>query len=259
MGLAKVESMLQILFLICTAAGQDRPSVSSFQVVSELPHDPFAFTEGLEFRGGFLYESGFFTDSSRLRRLRPDMGTIEGEVALPARVFGEGVTVIGDRIVQVTLTSHIGYVYDRRTLALLSSFAYQGQGWGLANDGTEIYMSDGTSQIRCLDPSTFVERRRFAVHDGATEITSLNELEFVRDELFANVLPTDRIVRFSPKDGRVLGWIDLSGLLSAEREGGRRVGPLNGIAYDATADRLFVTGKLWPVTFEIKLVGDTAR
>ena len=230
--------------------GTDVP-VFGFEVVNAYPHDHSAFTQGLEFRGGFLYEGTGLNGQSTLRKVDLKTGRVLEETALSNQFFGEGITVLDGRVTQLTWQSHMGYIYDQRTFRLLKSFSYAGEGWGLANDGQTIYMSDGTPQIRCLNPENLGEIRRFTVHKGSKNIEALNELEWVRGELFANVWQTDRVVRISPKDGRVLGWIDLSGLLPAEDRGGADV--LNGIAYDDMGDRLFVTGKLWPKLFEIRL------
>ena len=225
--------------------------VSGFEVIHVYPHDRSAFTQGLEFRGGFLYEGTGLNGHSTLRKVDLKTGRILEQAALPDQFFGEGITVLNGRVMELTWQSHLGYVYDQSTFHFLKNFSYGGEGWGLANDGEVIYMSDGTPQIRCLDPGTLGEFRRFTVHEDNRRIEALNELEWVRGELFANVWQTDRIVRISPKDGRVLGWIDLSGLLPTEDRQG--VDVLNGIAYDSMGDRLFVTGKLWPKLFEIRL------
>lgn len=168
-------------------------------------------------------------------------------------LFGEGITVIDQHIIQLTWQSHTGFVYDRTTFRKLRTFGYTGEGWGLANDGRVIYMSDGTSQIRCLDPSTFEEQRRIIVHDGNQPVTMLNELECVRNEIYANIWHSDRIARVSPASGLVVGWIDLSGLVSKQDMQDNEA-VLNGIAYDSMGDRLFVTGKLWPRLFEIRVI-----
>ncbi|MDQ2844430.1 MAG: glutaminyl-peptide cyclotransferase [Acidobacteriota bacterium] len=224
-----------------------------FRVLHVYPHDSQAFTQGLEFRGGFLYEGTGLEGRSTLRREELQTGRVLQEIELPRQFFGEGITVIGERIVQVTWKAQAGFVYQQSSFRLLKTFSYGGEGWGLANDGKTIYMSDGTPQIRCLNAGTLQEERRFTVHEGAQELKELNELEWVNGELFANVWQTDRIVRISPRDGKVLGWIDLTGLLpAADRSQGADV--LNGIAYDARGDRLFATGKLWPKLFEIELV-----
>jgi glutaminyl-peptide cyclotransferase len=224
-----------------------------YKVVRVYPHDRTAFTQGLEYRGGFLYEGTGLHGQSTLRREDLATGNVLQELALADRLFGEGITVLNERIVQLTWQANIGFVYDQRTFRLLRNFSYPGEGWGLTNDGQHIYMSDGTAQIRCLDPAALQELRRITVHEGEKQIMNLNELEWVRGELYANVWQTNRIVRIKPADGTVLGWIDLSGLLTQEElESG--VDVLNGIAYDSMGDRLFVTGKLWPKLFQIRLV-----
>jgi glutamine cyclotransferase len=172
---------------------------------------------------------------------------------VPQPFFGEGITLVGNQIIELTWQSQTGFVYDKSNFRVLGNFQYPGEGWGLTNDGKQIYMSDGSSQIRVWDPVTLKEVRRITVKDGDKPVTQLNELEFVKGEILANVWQTDRIARISPADGKVLGWIDLSGILPpSERTGSDAV--LNGIAYDASTDRLFITGKLWPKLFEIKLV-----
>ncbi len=254
MALATGCFALLAVFALLLLAGQHRTPVPifGFEVVHVYPHDRSAFTQGLEFRGGFLYEGTGLNGESTLRKVDLLTGHVLEQTALPAQFFGEGITVLNGRVIELTWQSHIGYVYDQATFRLLKNFSYGGEGWGLANDGQVIYMSDGTPQIRCLDPGTLNEIRRFTVHEGSKNIEALNELEWVRGELFANVWQTDRIARISPKDGRLLGWIDLSGLLPEEdRQGADSV--LNGIAYDSMGDRLFVTGKLWPKLFEIRL------
>ncbi len=225
--------------------------VFGFEAVKVYPHDRSAFTQGLEYHGGFLYEGTGLNGQSTLRKVELKTGRVLEQIVLPNQFFGEGITVLNGRVTQLTWKSHVGFVYDGNSFRLLKNFSYAGEGWGLANDGQVIYMSDGTPQIRCLDPGTLGEIRRFTVHEGSNNIENLNELEWVRGELFANVWQTNRIVRISPNDGHVTGWIDLAGLLpAAEREG---ADVLNGIAYDSTGNRLFVTGKLWPKLFEIRL------
>ena len=224
-----------------------------YQVVHVFPHDSHAFTQGLEFHDGFLYEGTGLGGRSTLRKVDLESGKVLQQVDLAPQFFGEGITVLNAHIVQVTWQSHAGYVYDQSSFRVLKNFSYPGEGWGLANDGQHIYLSDGTPQIRCLNSANLAEEGHFTVHDGARAIQELNELEWVHGELYANLWQTDRIVRISPSDGRVLGWIDLSGLLPrADRRPDTDV--LNGIAYDSRHDRLFVTGKLWPKLFEIRLV-----
>ncbi|MGD1022393.1 MAG: glutaminyl-peptide cyclotransferase [Candidatus Sulfotelmatobacter sp.] len=225
----------------------------TFKVIQTFPHDSHAFTQGLVFHGGFLYEGTGLKGRSSLRKERLETGEVVQEIELAPEFFGEGTTIVKNEIVQLTWQSQIGFVYNLSDFHLLRQFSYAGEGWGLTTDGGEIFMSDGTPEIRVLDPVTLSEKRRFTVHDGTTQIKELNELEFVEGEIFANVWQTDRIARISPRTGEVLGWIDLAGLLSPvyRLESGA---VLNGIAYDAERKRLFVTGKLWPKIFEIRLV-----
>jgi glutaminyl-peptide cyclotransferase len=227
--------------------------VYGYRVVHVYPHDPNAFTQGLEYRGGFLYEGTGLTGRSTLRKVELQSGKVLQEIHIGSQYFGEGITVLGQRILEITWQSEKGFVYDKATFRQTRTFDYPGEGWGLTNDGRQIFMSDGTADIRCWNSETLRETRRFTVHDGKSSVDRLNELEFVRGEIFANVWQTDRIVRISPLDGSVTGWIDLAGLLSAsDQTSGADV--LNGIAFDAVGNRLFVTGKLWPKLFEIQLV-----
>jgi len=224
-----------------------------YQVVHVYPHDRNAFTQGLEFRAGFLYEGTGLKGKSSVRKVQLETGRVLQQLNLESQYFGEGITVFNQQILELTWRSGIGFIYDQNSFRRLRSFNYPGEGWGLANDGTVIYMSDGTPQIRIWDPVTLQEKRRITVRDAGKPVTYLNELECVRGEIYANVWQTDRIVRISPADGRVLGWVNLAGILSrADRDSDTDV--LNGIAYDVLGDRLFVTGKNWPKLFEIKLV-----
>ena len=254
--------MPKIRFACCLFAGLMLAAAQTkqygYQVVHVYPHDRSAFTQGLEFRAGYLYEGTGLYGHSRLRKVKLETGQAVQEISLPRQYFGEGITVVNQQIIELTWRTEIGFVYDQNSFRQLRSFNYPGEGWGLANDGSQIYMSDGSSEIRVWDPGTLQEKRRFTVHDGAKPASNLNELEYVRGELYANVWQTDSIVRISPRDGQVLGWVDLSGLLSAaDRE--EQVDVLNGIAYDVLGDRLFVTGKLWPKLFEIKIVPKARR
>jgi glutamine cyclotransferase len=225
----------------------------TFKVIQAFPHDPRAFTQGLVFHGGFLYEGTGLKGRSSLRKVRLETGEVVQEIDLTPEFFGEGITIVKNEIVQLTWQSQMGFVYNLSDFHLLRQFSYSGEGWGLTTDGREIFMSDGTPEIRVLNSDTLTEKRRFMVHDGTTQIKELNELEFVEGEIFANVWQTDRIARISPRTGEVLGWIDLEGLLSPvyRLESGA---VLNGIAYDAERKRLFVTGKLWPKVFQIQLI-----
>jgi len=251
-----VRAALAVFLLAAGLTAALQPASSApeytYRILQVYPHDPHAFTQGLEYRDGFLYEGTGLEGHSALRKVDLETGRVLQETRLSDKYFGEGITVLADRILQLTWRAEKGFVYERGSFHLLHSFHYSGEGWGLANDGTQIYMSDGSEQIRVWDPNTLRETRRIAVHDGATPVARLNELEIVRGEIYANVWLTDRVARISPSDGRVLGWIDLSGLLSPAERTATDV--LNGIAYDAAGGRLFVTGKLWPKLFRIEVV-----
>ena len=229
------------------------PPEYTFKVVRQFPHDSTAFTQGLAYRDGYFYEGTGLNGRSSLRQVRMQTGEVVRKVDLAAQFFGEGVTLLGNEVIQLTWQSHIGFAYQFSDLHWLRSFSYPGEGWGITTNGRQIFMSDGSPEIHILDSSTFLERRRLKVRDGSAPVAQLNELEFVEGEIFANVWQTDRIARISSQTGAVVGWIDLTGLLSAAQ----RTDPdavLNGIAYDPQAKRLFVTGKLWPAIFEIQLV-----
>ncbi len=231
----------------------DRTPMYTYKVVNIFPHDPQAFTQGLFYRDGFLYEGTGLNGRSSLRKVRLETGEIVQKINLAAEFFGEGIAPVGDEIVQLTWKAHKGFVYRASDFHLLREFSYPGEGWGLAAHGNELYMSDGTAEIRILDGKTLREKRRLKVHDGQKPVLELNELEFVEGEIFANIWQTDRIARISPQSGKVLGWIDLQGLLNPMYQR-HSDAVLNGIAYDPAKKRLFVTGKLWPNIFEIQIV-----
>lgn len=224
----------------------------TYQIVATYPHDPGAFTEGLAFAKGFLYEGTGLYGQSSLRQVALENGSVLKLNQLADDYFGEDVTVIGDRIIQLTWLSHIGFVYDRDNFTLLGEFSYSTQGWGLTNDGNRLIMSDGTATLSFLDPVTFAPLGQLEVHDDHGPVTQLNELEYIHEEIFANIWQTNRIARISPQTGQVVGWIDLTGLLNLT-EPHQPVDVLNGIAYDDIHDRLFVSGKLWLSLFEIEL------
>jgi glutamine cyclotransferase len=229
-----------------------RPQEYTFEIVAAYPHDTNAFTQGLAYRDGFLYEGTGREGQSSLRKVRLETGEIVQQVNLQPDLFGEGITLLNDKVIQLTWKSGMGFVYDLNSFRSLRRFSYSGEGWGLATNGRELFLSDGTPEIRVLDGETFQEKRRLKVRDGSTAVDQLNELEFVEGQIFANVWHSNRVARISPQTGDVVGWIDLAGLLSPMY----RLEPeavLNGIAYDAVRRRLFVTGKLWPRVFEIKL------
>jgi glutamine cyclotransferase len=231
---------------------QPRTPVSKYRVVHVYPHDPQAFTQGLVYLDGFLYEGTGLTGQSTIRKVRLENGEVLQIEKIDQQYFGEGIAVKGDTLYELTWQSEIGFLYERATFKRKGTFSYHGEGWGLTHDGTRLIMSDGSAFLRFLDPATQKELSRIQVTDGTTPVVNLNELEYVKGDVLANVWRTHRIARISPKTGRVIGWIDLDGLLSPRES--QEADVLNGIAYDASGDRLFVTGKLWPKLFEIKVV-----
>jgi glutaminyl-peptide cyclotransferase len=226
--------------------------VYGYQVVHTYPHDPRAFTQGLQYLDGVLYEGTGQVGQSSIRRVELETGKVLQKRDVPPPHFGEGITVWKQELIELTWKSNVAFVYDKKTFEPRRTFKYAGEGWGLTQDATNLYMSDGTDELRVLDPATFVERRRIKVTSAGAPLQELNELEWVKGEIFANVWMTDRIARIAPASGKVVGYVDLRGLLSASERASTDV--LNGIAYDAAHDRLFITGKWWPKLFEIKLV-----
>jgi glutaminyl-peptide cyclotransferase len=227
--------------------------VAGFRLVNAYPHDPGAFSQGLVVADGTLYEGTGQNGESSLREVDLATGRVLRFVPLANEYFGEGVTVLGDRIYQLTWKNRLGLIYDRKTFAPVSSFRYTGEGWGLTTDGEQLILSDGTSVIRFLDPKTFDVTKRIDVRAAGQRVDKLNELEFINGEIWANVWYADRIARIAPKTGEVTGWVDLSTLYPL-RDRPSKEHVLNGIAYDATAKRLFVTGKHWPKLYEIAVV-----
>ncbi|MGH9323803.1 MAG: glutaminyl-peptide cyclotransferase [Vicinamibacteria bacterium] len=227
--------------------------VYTYKVTNSYPHDTSAFTQGLVYSDGVLYEGTGLQGRSSLRRVDLETGNVLQRTELLPMYFGEGIAVLGNRIYQLTWTTGVGFIYDKKTLGLLQEFHYGIEGWGMTHDGASLIVSDGSFNLYYWDPETLVETRRLTVTDGGKPVTHLNELEYVEGEIYANVWQEDRIARISPQTGKVLSWIDLTGLLPlAERHGREDV--LNGIAYDPATERLFVTGKLWPKVFEIQIV-----
>jgi glutamine cyclotransferase len=221
------------------------------EVVRSFPHDPDAFTQGLLVRDGFLYESTGRKGQSSLRKVEIETGKVVQRLGVGNQYFAEGLAAWGSQLIQLTWETNIGFVYDRATFKQLRTFTYKGEGWGLADDGARLVMSDGTPELRFLNPQTLAEISRVRVLDGAAAVDDLNELEVVKGEILANVWLTDRIAVIAPATGRVVAWLDLKGLMTAQANPDA---VLNGIAYDAARDRLFVTGKLWPRMFEIRVI-----
>ena len=227
-----------------------RAPVYNFTIVHSYPHDPDAFTEGLEFHDGFLYESTGLNGKSSIRKVKLETGEVLQNRNISRDYFGEGITFWKDDLFQLTWISELAFVYDAKTFASKKSFNYKGEGWALTHNDEDLVMSDGTPQLRFIDPATFKERRRLTVTDAGVPIRYLNELEWIKGEIFANIYTTDYIAQIDPSNGRVTGWVDIRGMLPRQNDGNTVP---NGIAYDAAGDRLFVTGKYWPKLFEIKI------
>jgi len=240
-----------ILVLLNNRPVNTTPLNYTYDVVKVYPHDKNAFTQGLVIEKDVLYESTGLYGNSTLRRVDLETGNVLQIYELPNQFFGEGITVFGDRIIQLTWQSHKGFVYDKHSFDLLREFSYPTEGWGITNDGSQLIMSDGTATLYFLDPETFEEVGQIEVHDNGP-VTNLNELEHVNGEVYANIWGEEKIAVIDPHTGQVKGWIDLTGIYNQEKQDPNKV--LNGIAYDAEADRLFVTGKMWSQLFQIKVI-----
>jgi len=224
----------------------------SYEIVNTFVHDSNAFTQGLVYEDGFLYEGTGLNGRSSLRKVEMETGEILQQLNLKNEFFGEGITIFNDKIIQLTYRSNIGFVYDKKSFELLREFNYPTEGWGITHDGENLIMSNGTPTLYFLNPDTFELTSRVAVFYKGSLLNNLNELEYINGKIYANIWNTDNIVIIDPQTGNVTGVIDLEGLLSPQERKTAEV--LNGIAYDQKNKRLFVTGKLWPKLFEIKLV-----
>ena len=229
--------------------------VLGIKVVKTYPHDPHAFTQGLEYYGGFLYESTGETGQSSVRKIELETGKVLQKKELGSAYFGEGLTIFQGKIYQLTWLTKIGFVYDVGTFRKLREFHFYGEGWGLAHDAKNLILSDGTNTLRFLDPETFAVVRKLEVNDGKEAVTNLNELEYIGDEIYANVWHANRIARIDARSGQVRAWIDCSAIAAEEQK--EPEGVLNGIAYDSARHKLFVTGKDWAHLFEIRVEGLT--
>jgi glutamine cyclotransferase len=243
----------------CTPAPPESTPEYGYEVVHTYPHDRFAFTEGLFYLDGFLYESTGLEGESSIRKVQLETGEVVQKYEVPAQYFGEGIVNWNDRLIQLTYKTQVGFVYNFATLALERRFEYPGEGWALTQDGKRIIMSDGSSQIRFWNPDTLNETNRITVTDQGSPVSNVNELEWIKGEIYSNIWTTDRIARINPASGKVTGWIDLTGILDAADRIPGHTDVLNGIAYDAKGDRIFVTGKRWPKLFEIRLFKKAAR
>ena len=230
--------------------GENIP-VFGVKVVKTYPHDPKAFTQGLEYHGGYLYESTGRNGESTLRQVALENGEVVRKVSLPPRYFGEGLTIFRENIYQLTWLSKTGFVYDLHSFRKTGEFHYENEGWGLTHDDASLILSDGTNTLRFIDPATFRVTKRIEVYAGNEAVANLNELEYINGEIFSNVWHSPRVARIDPRSGQVLAWIDLSPLVVREQRGEEDV--LNGIAYDQKTRRIFVTGKDWPEIIEIRI------
>jgi len=249
-----IPALIIILFVFisgCLEAAPAPSQVYGYEIVETYPHDPAAFTQGLVYHNGTLYESTGLYGQSSLREVNISSGQVLRMRGLPAQFFGEGLCLWQDELIQLTWRSGGGFVWNLENFSLNGVFSYPSEGWGLTQNGEQLIMSDGTATLHVLDPVTFEEVNSVHVLDEGVPVKNLNELEYVKGEIYANVWKTDRVARISPKTGEVLGWINLSGLLSEDEK--VRSDVLNGIAYDPRGDRLFVTGKFWPKLFQIKI------
>jgi glutaminyl-peptide cyclotransferase len=243
-----------IVALVALPAAQAAVPVYSYELVKIYPHDPQAFTEGLFYLNGFLYESTGLERQSSIRKEKLETGEVLQKIDIPPQYFGEGIVNWKNRLISLTWKSEVGFVYDLNTLKVQRHFAYKGEGWALTQDGKRLIMSDGTPDLRFLDPETLKETGRVTVTYDGKPVPQVNELEWVKGKIYANVWHTDMLIIVDPTRGDVTGVVDLTGLMPASQ---RPPGPdsvLNGIAYDAVHDRLFVTGKNWPKLFEIRVL-----
>ena len=242
---------LALAAFVLPAAAQT--PVYGYEIVKTYPHDAGAFTEGLFFLNGVLYESTGLEGRSTIRKVDLATGKVLQQRAIDPKYFGEGIVAWKGKLVELTWQTQVGFTYDLATFKPRATFRYKGEGWALTSDGQRLIMSDGTPQLRFLDPATLAETGRVPVTAAGKPVGNINELEYVKGEVLANIWQTPLIARIDPKTGHITGAIDLSPLVAAEAAKGRTIDVLNGIAYDAAHDRLFVTGKLWPDLYEIRI------
>ncbi len=256
--------LLLLIFLSCFSnpafISEKPPQDIPYRIVAKYPHPPGSFTQGLVFESGYLYESTGRYGLSRLRKIRIETGEILQEFPLAPNVFGEGITIYKDRIIQLTWQSQIGFVYDKKSFRLLGSFRYPArmEGWGITTDGKHLIMSDGSNRLYFLDPDSFRVRRTLEVVDSERPVYNINELEYIEGVIYANVWQSPKIIKIDPRSGQVTARIDFSDIVPREYRGHTDY-VLNGIAYDPGGKRLFVTGKMWPHVFEVEIIQDRIK
>jgi glutaminyl-peptide cyclotransferase len=232
---------------------QDAVPILKVEIINAFPHDPEAFTQGLVWKDGFLYEGTGLYGSSSLRKVELETGKVVLQYNLPEDFFGEGITIFKDGIYQLTWKEKTGFIYDLQTFQLLETFCYSHEGWGITHDEECLIISDGSPVLHFVDPFTLEEIKQIEVHEKGTPVKYLNELEYIQGQIYANIWQTDQIAIIEPQSGKIIAWINLSGILNLE-DINQKIDVLNGIAYDAKNDYLFITGKLWPEIFQIEVI-----
>ncbi|MCW3997656.1 MAG: glutaminyl-peptide cyclotransferase [Candidatus Bathyarchaeota archaeon] len=240
-----------IVFVILNGTSQQTPVNYTYEILESYSHDQTAFTQGLEFDNGFLFEGTGLYNQSTLRKVELETGTVLESISLPEQYFGEGITIFNNRIIQLTWRSQKGFVYEKDSFELLSDFSYPTEGWGITNDGFQLIMSDGTSTLFFLNPETYETVKQIDVVDQEP-VTNLNELEYIQGRIYANIFQQDKIAIINPQTGKVEAWLDLTEISKEDTQNPNNV--LNGIAYDSEKDRLFITGKRWSKLFQIELI-----
>jgi len=259
LALGKLLLMGLFLFLVlffnsCYISSDDNHTpVLQYEIIDDFPHDPKAFTQGLVWKDGFFYEGTGLYGQSSLRKVEPKTGLILNQRNLPDNLFGEGITIFNDRIYQLTWKEQTGFIYDVETFQLLETFSYDYEGWGITHDGEYLIISDGSHLLRFLDPITLEEIKQIEVYERQNNVDQINELEYIQGYIYANIWQTDKIAIIEPDSGKVISWIDLSGILDTV-DVNQKIDVLNGIAYDSENSQLFVTGKLWPKIFKIRII-----
>ncbi|MES2659463.1 MAG: glutaminyl-peptide cyclotransferase [Verrucomicrobiota bacterium] len=250
----RLKSLASLVVAIASLASCQKsvPDTLAYQIVSTRPHDATSFTQGLQLLDGRLFESAGQYGESALREIDPATGKVLRKRPLAKTVFGEGLTILNKEMFVLTWKEHTAYVFDPETFKPIRSHTYQGEGWGLTNDGKQLIMSDGSSDLKFINPKDFSVIKTLSVKDGSSPLKNLNELEMIDGQIFANIYTTDSIARISPETGQVTGWLDLKGLKNQLTPPGRAE-VLNGIAHDKSTGNLLVTGKYWPQMFEIKI------